>query len=333
MAAGEPRRVGTASAGSGSGAAASSAPATAPLTAPLDRGLRRWVGVTPGQLLWAALTVIVLTGIPLGVVYDPATPLAAVEAIGEAVPFGWLLRATHRLAAQLFLVVLLLHTADHVLAGNHRHLRPRKWWPLVAVLALSFGAMFGGFLLRGDAEAYAAHAIAVGVTRAMPGVGSALADWLWGWPGEGLHAVYLHHLVTFTLVPWLLSIEHGRRSWAGWLVTAGVGALVVAAALAHHPGPGAAVATGGEPLWGPWYFVGLQELLRWLPVWLAAWLLPLSGLVALGALGWARPEMAAGEERPSIGFRAERVTRWALLLAGVGYAAVSLISLWVRSGR
>ncbi len=302
-----------------------SEPAAAPLPAPLDHAFRR-VGTTPGQLCWAALTVVVLTGVALGVLYNPSEPLASVELIQEAVPFGWLIRATHRLAAQAFFVLLLLHTLDHVWAGSYRHLRPGTWWRLVGVLLLGLGGMFGGFLLRGDAEARAAHAIADSVTRLLPGLGDDLSALVWG--RGTLGPVYVHHLVTFTLLPWLLAIDHARRSWAGWVVTAAVLASCTLAALVHHPGPGTATVASDAALWGPWYFMGLQELLRWWPAWLAAWVLPLLAVSALGALG----HLSAGgspAQAPASG--RDRALRLGLLLAVVAYAGVTLAG-WLSGG-
>ena len=207
------------------------------LSSPLDR-LMKPVGTTLGQLAFAALTVVTFSGILLGVLYDPGAPLASTEAIQGAIAYGWLLRAAHVLSAQLFVVTLLLHTLDHVWARSYRQQTAGAWWRLVLAGGLGMGAMFTGFLLRGDAEARAAHSIAGSLLGSIPGVGGDLSRFLLGEPDQPLQAALLHHVATFTLSPWLLAIEHARRAWAGLLVTLVVLAGVTALALLIHPGPG-----------------------------------------------------------------------------------------------
>ena len=284
----------------------------------LERLLLR-VGTTPGQLLWAAFAVVAASGVALGALYDPGAPLASVEVIQRAAPLGWAIRAVHRLSANAMLVLLLLHTIDHLIARSYRRSGAAAWWRLVGVLVLGVGAMLGGFLLRGDAESHAAHAVAIGVTRAVPGIGADLAAFLWGTPGGSLHVVYLHHLVTFTLLPWLLAIEHARRAWAGWLVSAALLTAVTALALVVHPGPGLPVGIFAGPLHGPWYLAGLQQGLRWLAPLMAGVAVPLLGSGLLGALGHL-PEVP-GTPRA----RGEAALRWALLLLAAAYLLASMV--------
>lgn len=255
-----------------------------PLFGPLDQRLRP-AGVTLGQLSFAALAVTVASGVVLSLVYDPSEPLASTELLQGGVAYGFLVRAAHNLAAQLFLVSLILHTVDHLLARSYRELAAAAWWRLVLVATLGLGAMFSGFLLRGDAEARAAQAIAASLLRQVPAAGGDLSRLLLGEPGGPLHAVYAHHLVTFSLVPWLVAIAHARRVWAGVLVTLVVAAGVTAAALVVHPGPGVPPGMGRGALWGPWYFIGVQELLRHLPAALVVGALTLGAVGGLGGLG------------------------------------------------
>ncbi len=253
----------------------------APIVGPLDRWLRP-TGVTLGQVAFAALAVTVISGIVLGLVYDPSEPLASTEAIQGGVAYGFLVRAAHNLGGQLFVVALLLHTVDHVFSRSYRELSPGDWWRLVLVAVLGMGAMFSGFLLRGDGEARAAQTIAISAVRVVPGVGEDLSRMFFGDADGPLHAVYLHHLVTFSLVPWLVAIAHARRVWAGFVITAVVAAAITAVALVYHPGPALPPGMARGALWGPWYFIGAQELLHHVPV---AWVTVAGVVGAVGLLG------------------------------------------------
>ncbi len=294
-----------------------------PLFGPLDQRLR-WTGITLGQLAYAALAVTAITGVVLGFVYDPNEPLASTEAIQGGVAYGFLVRSVHNLAAQLFVVSLLLHLVDHLWARSYRQLSAGAWWRLVVVTALGLGAMFSGFLLRGDAEARAAQAIAASVLRVVPGIGDDLSRGLVGDPGGPLHAAYVHHLVTFTLAPWLLAIAHARRVWAGYVVTVVVFAVATAVALVYHPGLGLPPGMGRGNLWGPWYFIGVQELLRHLPVALVAVLASLGAAGALGALGHAGQPPASRWRLP------ETVLRLGWLMALAAYLLLCLVAYVAR---
>ncbi len=294
---------------------------------PLDRLLAR-LGVTVGQVCFGAFAVAVATGIALATVYEPTRPLESAEAIQGAVAYGFLIRAAHDLAAQLFLVTCLVHIADHLLARSYRALRAAVWWRLTWLAPVAVAVMFTGFVLRADADAASAHAIAVSIVRHIPGLGDGLASLLLGEPYGSLQPVFLHHAVTFTLLGWLLTADHARRVWCGWLVFAAVLAAVTAVALVYHPGPGAPPGAAVGALHGPWYFVGLQTLLRAIPAWLAGVVLPLAMVVALGSLGHA-----GGDRGRSIPPSGERVVRAAwLILFAVYLLASALIAIAGMAG-
>ncbi len=247
---------------------------------PLDRGLRK-LGLTMGQLCYAALALTVVSGVVLATAYDPAQPLASTEAIHGAISFGFLVQATHNLGAHLCIIALLAHTIDQLLVGAYRDTDSAVWWRATLLLPLIIAAAFTGFALRGDGDASAAHAIAYGVISSIPLVGDDLAGFTLGNPHGNLNTLYLHHVVTFTLLPWLIAIDHARRIWSGWLVFAAAFAVTTAAALLYHPGTSAI----GSDVQGPWYFAAVQELLRYLPATMVALIFPLLMIAMLGSLG------------------------------------------------
>ncbi|MBU1275982.1 MAG: hypothetical protein KJ720_11445 [Proteobacteria bacterium] len=75
----------------------------------------------------------------------------------------------------------------------------------------------------------------------------------------------------------------------------------------------------------PWIFLGLQELLRWLPVGIGGLLLPALGLALLAALPWLarrRGHLVPAYRLPSL----LEMAAWAVLAAWAGLTAWALLS-------
>lgn len=234
-----------------------------------------------GRLALGLLAVEVASGVALVPLYDPAHALADVEALEAGLPLGWLLRAVHGYAGWLLLIGAAAHVVETFWYGDERRLAPGVWWRAVLLAPILVLALLGGFLLRGDAEAQAAHAIWRGITDSVPLVGADLTRLFLGARGGSLGAVLGHHAGTFTVLLWVLSGEHGRRLFPD-TVSAAVSALAVLALAAFVPLPlGPATAPAAGFLHGPWYLMGLQGALLDLPVW-TGWIAPVVFVVALG---------------------------------------------------
>lgn len=235
-----------------------------------------------GALSLGFLVVAVLSGIGLVPFYRPEAALESVEALQAGLPWAFLLRGVHAFGALGFLLTTVLHLLDVLLKGGLDRVPSAIWWRSTLLVPVGVAAMLTGFVLRGDAEAMAALQVGRGVLGSIPLVGSGLAALFLGPNGGGLGAVALHHAGTFTVLPWLLSIEHGRRVWPdarSWVIAL-LASVAVAGAVPVPLGPAAAT---GEPLLGPWYLLGLQGMLLDLPV-ATAWVVPLLTVTGLGVL-------------------------------------------------
>ena len=84
-------------------------------------------------------------------------------------------------------------------------------------------------------------------------------------------------------------------------------------------------APSGDRAPAPWLFLGLQELLRWLPAKAAGLGLPLGGLLILALLPWLSkepgPELPSWQRRP----RPAEALAWMVLLAGLGITLVGAL--------
>lgn len=275
------------------------------------RARLRWPSLGDLGVSW--LLWLVLSGIVLALHYQPGQgAYESVARIDQVIPFGWFLRRFHHLSAQL----LLLATAGHVVSvlwrSREQRFRPWAWAKVVTLLPLVLLGCFTGFVLRGSTEGIYAATVAAGLAASIPVVGDTLARSLYRpEPVECcLLLPYLHHLATVTAGLLYLTSQHAGRLrrrpaslvWAA--LVAAAGALILRAPTGLPPD------TSPQEVFGPWFFVGIQTLLRWLPPLSAGVLLPVGFL----ALLWAVP----GTEG-----RARAVLLAALATAVLAYAGLS----------
>ncbi|MBK7742256.1 MAG: hypothetical protein IPI40_00565 [Betaproteobacteria bacterium] len=216
---------------------------------------------TFGSLATASFVVAVVSGVLLAAPYDAGDAYNSLAALLLANPAGTFFRNLHYWAGQACLVLTLFHTWDHLRARTERRVAVGVWLRLVASVALITFIMLSGFLLRGDADAQQAYRILREATVQIPLVGPDLALLVFGATGA-LGVIYVQHAATATIVVWLFVIEHSRRVWPRPdSLLAMLAALVVVSLLAS---PG--LHDGLDPVVkGPWYFLGLQEILHWTP--------------------------------------------------------------------
>jgi len=79
-----------------------------------------------GAVLLAMLLILFISGILLLIYYIPDVDKAfdSVTYITNEVPFGWLIRRVHAMAANIFIAVLFLHMASTFFMGSYK--KPRE---------------------------------------------------------------------------------------------------------------------------------------------------------------------------------------------------------------
>jgi hypothetical protein len=244
-------------------------------------------GVSLGDAALAAFALCAVSGVLLLPAFDAREPVRSIAEWLLANPGAAYLRSLHYWTAQAFLVLTLLHAWDHLRLATPRRLSRGAWTRLVLSLPVLAFLMLSGFLLRGDSDAQQARRILESVLAQLPLVGTPAAGLLFGTDESALQVVYLQHAATATLIVWLVIFEHARRLWGGLRASAAM--ALATGVLAGLVSPG--LHDGHHPVVkGPWYFLGLQELLHW-----SAWPLLWVGAAALALLGlwwtarWAPP--------------------------------------------
>ena len=234
----------------------------------------RWGG---GSLI--SLFLSILSGIVVALQYDPAAPFYSTGAIELVVPYGSFWRGLHYYSSQAFFLLLLAHLAV-VLGRNEEKFRRGAWIRLCTTVPCGLLLLFTGYVLRGDATGEAAGAIAEHICLAVPLIGPQLNDLFFDLAGSGLRKVYAHHVIGLVVLGGMAAWPHLRRYTARWrnhLLLVLVTVLVSVAV----PAPMEPNRFGLLFIAGPWFFLGLQELLRFLPPFVAGVLVPLLPLLLL----------------------------------------------------
>lgn len=236
----------------------------------------RWGG---GSLISLFLSII--SGVVVALQYDAAEPFYATSTIELIVSYGSFWRALHYFSSQAFFLLLVGHLAV-VLWKNEAEYRRGAWIRLCATLPCGLLLLFTGYVLRGDATGEAAGAIAEHICLSVPLIGTQLNDLLFDIADSGLRKVYAHHVIGLVVLGGMAAWPHLRRYTAAWrnhlvlvLLTVLVSILIAAPMEPNR--------YGLLFIRGPWFFLGLQELLRFFSPFIAGVVTP---LVPLGLLFW-----------------------------------------------
>lgn len=234
-----------------------------------------------------SLFLSILSGIVVALQFDQGEPFYSTSTIELVVPYGSFWRALHYYSSQAFFLLLLAHLAV-VLWQNEVNYTRAAWIRLCATLPCGLLLLFTGYVLRGDATGEAAGAIASHICLSIPLIGGGLNDLIFDLGDSGVRKVYAQHVIGLVVLGGLAAWPHLRRYTARWrdhlvlvLLTALLSALVAAPMEPDRPGL--------LFIAGPWFFLGLQELLRYLPAILAGVVFPLIPLLILLLLPTASP--------------------------------------------
>lgn len=232
---------------------------------------------------WGAWSLVCLyislgSGILVALQYDPAAPYYSTAGMDLLVPFGAYFRSLHFYSSQLFFLLAIIHLL--VVFPVTDSYTTVQWVRLIVALPVILLLLFTGYVLRADTTGASAGAIAEAILTAIPIVGTLLNGTFFAIADHGMQRVYVAHVITFDLLWLMLVWEHLRRyriRLADHLPAAGL-VLLLSVLIAAPIDP---EKLGVTYITGPWFFLGLQELLRYLPPLAAGVLFPAVFLLAL----------------------------------------------------
>jgi ubiquinol-cytochrome c reductase cytochrome b subunit len=157
--------------------------------------------------------VELFTGLILMVYYTPSPEKAytSILELMNRVPFGLLLRDIHRFGAEGMVIFTALHMLRTFLTGSYKKERSFTWLTGLALLGVTLGLSFSGYLLPWDQLAYWAVTVGTSMADAIPLFGEEANLLLRGAPdigANGLLRFYLGHVVLLPLAAILLISVH-----------------------------------------------------------------------------------------------------------------------------
>jgi ubiquinol-cytochrome c reductase cytochrome b subunit len=226
-----------------------------------------------------SLYISVLSGIVIGLQYNAAEPFYSTATIELVVPFGSFWRALHYYSSQAFFLLLLCHLII-ILWENSASFSRSAWIRLTASVPVALLLLFSGYVLRGDATGEAAGAIAEHIALSMPLIGEALNKFLFDVQATGVQKVYISHLIGLMVLGGFCVWPHLRRYTAHWRNHIPLTLLLLGLSVTLTT-PMEADRIGLLHIAGPWFFLGLQELLRYFPAFWAGVFAPVTIVAVL----------------------------------------------------
>ena len=159
-----------------------------------------------GSLAGIALVIQIITGIVLAMHYVPHGDMAfnSVERIMRDVNYGWLIRYIHANGGSMFFAVVYIHIFRGLYYGSYKFPRELLWWLGLVIFILMMMTAFMGYVLPWGQMSYWAATVITNLFTAIPWVGEAITEWLWGGFVVGtptLTRFYsLHYLIPFVIV-------------------------------------------------------------------------------------------------------------------------------------
>lgn len=275
------------------------------------------------------LLVITATGVMELFYYIPTTEQAAtsIQTLTYLVPFGDLVRNLHFWSAQFLLIVSAVHLGRIVFTGAYAP--PRRFNYLLGLALFIFSILldFTGYALRWDTGIQWALVVGTNLVRSIPWVGETLYQALVGGTQLGQAALtrfYAWHIFGFILLAVILTVWHifrvrrdggiavpppdlranreritrfelVRREVLAMIYTASGLILVSVVSPAPIAPPIIEISAMTGEAQAPWFFLWVQQMLKWGDPFLWGVLVPLGVLTILVIIPYFLPKPAAGE--------------------------------------
>lgn len=187
------------------------------------------------------------------------------------VPFGKFFRNLHYWSSQSTLIFTSLHLVESLYRKSYYYKSFWNWNFLILSWVTVLFLTFTGYVLRADETGELAGAIAENLLKSVPGLGSFLNALFFSISQVGLYRVFLSHIfLSLSLILGLFIFHFSwRRFWRIenflWIFPTLILSFLIYRPLAPYQGFKAK---------GPWFFLGAQELLKFLsPFWVFLFLL------------------------------------------------------------
>ncbi len=215
---------------------------------------------TYGFMSIGVFLICVISGILLAIPFDINNPYSSLGSMLIGNPWAVFFRNLHYWSAQIFLILTLLHAWEYIKQSKTIIVKKGIWFRLTISLVFTFWVMLSGFILKADADSLQARRILEALISSIPFFGEIISYSVLGTEGD-FQIIYVHHIATTTIFLAIIIFEHARTIWGKLktflilLIFTGIISFIFQAPLHNNYNP---------IMKGPWYFLGLQEILHWL---------------------------------------------------------------------
>ena len=159
----------------------------------------------------------------------------------------------------VFHLFSILHVYDHFSKSTETNVRNRRTWLMMCLALIFMGyEMISGFILKGDAAGIQARRILSSLLESVPFFGKLISSAFTG-VGENSQVIYIQHVATGTILLFIAVYDHVKTIWAkqkSWII---VFLMILLVSLLFRAPQGQA---DSAQIKGPWFFVGIQEILH-----------------------------------------------------------------------
>ena len=230
-----------------------------------------WKKIPWGSWSLINLYISIFSGIIVSLQYDYFTPFYSTAALDVLVPYGFFFRSLHYYSSQACFIFTICHLLG--VYDTTRSYTFIEWSKLIGSLILLIFLLFTGYVLKGDNTGVAAGSIAENLILSVPIIGNTLNELFFSISENGLRKVYVQHVIALDLILLLTLWNHLRKyriKVSAYFPLIGLTAIFCMLI----PAPLEPEQLGAIYIAGPWFFLGLQELLRYLPPLLAGVIIP-----------------------------------------------------------
>ncbi len=241
-----------------------------------------------GEKSLISLYISVVSGVVIALQYDPRHPFYSTVSLDILIPFGSFWRSLHFYSSQMFFLFSAVHLWAIIYNRSYLRLPMPKWLFFVGTFPVSILLLFTGYVLRGDTTGESAGIIAEQLCLTIPYVGELLNSVLFAVSEEGVKRVYANHLIGLGVIWGILAWDHLRRFRAN-IVNHGLLIVFILGIALLWAAPMEPMQPGMSHISGPWFFLGIQELLRYIhPLW-AGVVFPVVFIIAVATIRFEDP--------------------------------------------
>jgi quinol-cytochrome oxidoreductase complex cytochrome b subunit len=161
-----------------------------------------------GFIATVLFTILFVSGTYLMFFYHPVVPTAYFDMhnLSTTVAFGQFVRNIHRWSAHLMVLVVVIHMMRVFYSGAYKRPRQFNWLVGIALLLLTLGLSFTGYLLPWDQLAFWAITVGTNIAGYVPLLGDHARQILLGGPDVGGNALLRFYVLHIYVLPALLVV-------------------------------------------------------------------------------------------------------------------------------